>query len=154
MTLDSHARFCISAAVPAPPPPPSVALFLPPSLSLRDSLRSTGSRVFVSCYSMCARNSTIPPFQIACFLAQKRRARTHTHAQRAGLLKKQKGCFFPHLTYWHVCILMSAGMRVHALDINEHDGYCTKTHITSPTQQQRPFVVPFDNPNINDQDFY
>lgn len=44
-------------------------------LPVRHGLRSTGSRVFVSCYSMWARNSTIPPFQIACFLARKE----HTH---------------------------------------------------------------------------
>lgn len=49
-----------------------------PSLSLRDGLRSTGSRVSVSCYSMWARNSTIPPFQIACFLARKEHVHTHS----------------------------------------------------------------------------
>lgn len=86
---------------------------LPPlSLSLRDGLRSTGSRVFVSCYSMWARNSTIPPFQIACFLAQKEHVCTHT----ACLL--QNGAH-TH-TYSHM----------HIIHLHAHALMCTHTHTT------------------------
>lgn len=75
-----------------------------PSPSLRDGLRSTGSRVLISCYSMWARNSIIPPFQIACFLALKERL----HTQSASCKKRPLTHTHTHPCYSLPCTLSHA----------------------------------------------
>lgn len=91
MTPFISARFPLKGVFPAyisytliPPDCLCCTTVLLPSPSLRDGLRSTGSRVLISCYSMWARNSIIPPFQIACFLALKERL----HTQSASCKKR------------------------------------------------------------------
>lgn len=98
------ARFPLKGVFPAyisytliPPDCLCCTTVLLPSPSLRDGLRSTGSRVLISCYSMWARNSIIPPFQIACFLALKERL----HTQSASCKKRP-------LTHTHTPLLFTS----------------------------------------------